>query len=46
MKFNIKDFNYLGIIIALIITLVAMNVQHQKEYQWCEYFYNKYGRDM
>jgi len=46
MKFNIKDFNYLGIIIALIITLVAMNVQHQKEYQWCEYFYDKYGRDM
>jgi hypothetical protein len=46
MKFNIKDFNYLGIILALIITIVAMNVQHQKEYQWCEYFYNKYGRDM
>jgi hypothetical protein len=46
MKFNIKDFNYLGIILALIITIVAMNVQHQKEYQWCEYFYDKYGRDM
>ena len=46
MKFNIKDFNYIGIIIALLITLVAMNVQHQKEYQWCEYFYDKYGRDM
>ena len=46
MKFDIKDFNYLGIILALIITIVAMNVQHQKEYQWCEYFYNKYGRDM
>jgi len=46
MKFNIKDFNYLGIILALIITIVAMNVQHQKEYQWCEYFYNKYGRDI
>jgi uncharacterized PurR-regulated membrane protein YhhQ (DUF165 family) len=46
MKFDIKDFNYLGIILALIITIVAMNVQHQKEYEWCEYFYNKYGRDM
>jgi uncharacterized PurR-regulated membrane protein YhhQ (DUF165 family) len=46
MKFNIKDFNYLGIILALLITIVAMNIQHQKEYQWCEYFYNKYGRDM
>ena len=46
MKFDIKDFNYLGIILALIITIVAMNVQHQKEYQWCEYFYDKYGRDM
>ena len=46
MKFNIKDFNYIGIIVALLITLVAMNVQHQKEYQWCEYFYDKYGRDM
>ena len=46
MKFNIKDFNYLGIILALIITIVAMNVQHEKEYQWCEYFYDKYGRDM
>ena len=46
MKFNIKDFNYLGIILALIITIVAINVQHQKEYEWCEYFYNKYGRDM
>jgi hypothetical protein len=46
MKFNIKDFNYLGIILALIITIVAMNIQHQKEYQWCEYFYDKYGRDM
>ena len=46
MKFSIKDFNYIGIIIALVITLVAMNVQHQKEYQWCEYFYDKYGRDM
>jgi hypothetical protein len=46
MKFDIKDFNYLGIILALLITIVAMNVQHQKEYEWCEYFYNKYGRDM
>ena len=46
MKFDIKDFNYLGIILALIITIVAMNVQHEKEYQWCEYFYDKYGRDM
>jgi hypothetical protein len=46
MKFDIKDFNYLGIILALLITIVAMNVQHQKEYEWCEYFYNKYVRDM
>ena len=46
MKFNIKDFNYLGIILALLIALINLNVQHQKEYQWCEYFYDKYGRDM
>ena len=46
MKFSIKDFNYLGIILALLITIFTMNVQHQKEYEWCEYFYNKYGRDM
>ena len=25
MKFNIKDFNYIGIIIALLIALVANN---------------------
>ena len=31
MKFSIKDFNYLGIILALLITIVAMNVQHQKD---------------
>jgi hypothetical protein len=46
MKFDIKDFSYLGIILALTITIVAMNIQHEKEYQWCEYFYDKYGRDM
>jgi len=46
MKFNIKDFNYIGIIIAVLIALVALNIEHKKEYQWCEYFYDKYGRDM
>ncbi len=46
MKFNIKDFNYLGIILALLITIMAINFEHKKENQWCEYFYNKYGRDM
>lgn len=31
MKFSIKDFNYIGIIIALLITLVAMNVQYKQD---------------
>jgi hypothetical protein len=31
MKFNIKDFNYLGIILALVITIVAMNIQHKQD---------------
>jgi|TARA_R100001463_G_scaffold121723_3_gene178008 hypothetical protein len=46
MKFSIKDFNYLGIILILLIAFLGLHVQHQKEYQWCEYFYDKYGRDM
>lgn len=31
MKFNIKDFNYLGIILALVITIIAMNIQHKQD---------------
>jgi ABC-type sulfate transport system permease component len=31
MKFNIKDFNYLGIILALLITIFAMNIQHKQD---------------
>ena len=46
MKFNIKDINYIGIIIALLIALFALNIEHKKEYQWCDYFYDKYGKDM
>ena len=31
MKFNIKDFNYLGIILSLVITIIAMNIQHKQD---------------
>ena len=44
--FCIKDFNYIGIIIALLVTIIALNVQHEKEYEWCEYFCDKYGKEI
>jgi hypothetical protein len=31
MKFNIKDFNYIGIIIALLIALFALNNQYKND---------------
>ena len=31
MKFNIKDINYIGIIIALLIALFALNNQYQND---------------
>tara|TARA_R100001510_G_C7626966_1_gene186631 strand:- start:51 stop:227 length:177 start_codon:yes stop_codon:yes gene_type:complete len=31
MKFNIKDFNYLGIILALLIALIALNAQYRQD---------------
>ena len=31
MKFNIKDINYIGIIIALSIALVTLNVQYKND---------------
>ena len=46
MKFDIKDINYIGIIIALLVTIFALDIQHSKKYEWCEYFYDKYGRNM
>ena len=27
MKFNIKDINYIGIIIALLIALIGLNIE-------------------
>jgi len=44
--FCIKDVMYLGIILALLLAIIALNVEHKNEYKWCEYFYNKYGREM
>jgi hypothetical protein len=31
MKFNIKDFNYIGIIIILLIALFALNNQYKND---------------
>ena len=31
MKFNIKDVNYIGIIIALLIALFALNNQYKND---------------
>ena len=31
MKFSIKDFNYIGIIIALLIALFALNIQYKND---------------
>ncbi len=31
MKFNIKDINYIGIIIALLIALFALNSQYKND---------------
>tara|TARA_R110001606_G_scaffold17677_3_gene68153 strand:- start:550 stop:732 length:183 start_codon:yes stop_codon:yes gene_type:complete len=31
MKFNIKDLNYIGIIIALLIALFALNIQYKND---------------
>jgi len=31
MKFNIKDINYIGIIIALLIALFALNNQYKND---------------
>jgi hypothetical protein len=31
MKFDIKDLNYMGMIIALVIALVALNVQYKND---------------
>tara|TARA_R110000764_G_scaffold58544_2_gene127188 strand:+ start:8 stop:187 length:180 start_codon:yes stop_codon:yes gene_type:complete len=31
MKFDIKDINYMGIIIALVITLITLNVQYKND---------------
>ena len=31
MKFNIKDINYIGIIIALVIALFALNNQYKND---------------
>jgi|TARA_R110000803_G_scaffold209321_1_gene278799 hypothetical protein len=43
MKFNIKDLNYMGIILALITLIFVLNLEHQREYEWCEYYYDKFG---
>ena len=31
MKFNIKDINYIGIIIALLIALIGLNNQYKND---------------
>jgi hypothetical protein len=31
MKFNIKDINYIGIIIALSIALISLHVQYKND---------------
>ena len=31
MKFNIKDINYIGIIIALLIALISLHVQYKND---------------
>tara|TARA_X000001036_G_scaffold428448_1_gene458262 strand:+ start:1894 stop:2073 length:180 start_codon:yes stop_codon:yes gene_type:complete len=31
MKFDIKDFNYLGIILALTVALITLNVQYKND---------------
>jgi hypothetical protein len=31
MKFSIKDFNYLGIILILLIAFIGLHVQHQQD---------------
>jgi|TARA_R100000081_G_scaffold50054_1_gene24050 hypothetical protein len=49
MRFDIKDINYLVIVIALVISLTVQTIrilELGEEYQWCQDFYNKYGRDM
>jgi|DEB0MinimDraft_10_1074344.scaffolds.fasta_scaffold109499_2 hypothetical protein len=35
MKFNIKDFNYLGIILALVITIVCLFFERQGQISVC-----------
>jgi len=35
MKFNIKDFNYLGIILALLIAVLALSFERQGQLSVC-----------
>ena len=46
MKFNIKDFNYIGIIIALLITFVSVNESNKHKSVWCNDFYNKFNKEL
>jgi len=45
-EFNYRDGTFLALIGVLCIALVTLNVEHNKEHEWCEYFYNEYGSDM
>jgi|TARA_B100001939_G_C16583714_1_gene463876 hypothetical protein len=40
--FCIKDLNYFVIILTLILTLIATNLENKKDYEWCDYFLNEF----
>jgi len=46
MKFNIKDINYIGIIIA--ITLASAGLIHDAKHKsvWCDDFFNEFKKGL
>tara|TARA_X000001388_G_C2204427_1_gene112562 strand:+ start:693 stop:833 length:141 start_codon:yes stop_codon:yes gene_type:complete len=46
MKFDIKDFNYLGIILALTVALLCLNESNKHKSIWCNDFFNEFKQGL
>jgi len=46
MKFNIKDINYIGIIIAITLASAGLIYDAKHKSIWCNDFYNEFKRGL